>query len=279
VNRHFLVCCSFLVMLVATSENAWARRGIPIPVIWGYGEKFSELGELSPDTARAIADELGFPVTVALLHSHVHVFWLDLWTWNGRYVLHSGDRYWEPDTAGWQELINGDPSSKFGKPLLYRIPLVPGLLAIGAFGYAVRKRFFRTEQERLEALMSEERYQQSVAMLFEKGTGVDAGKAMTTLDERNLQRAKDKLIAEGEDFYTAEMNLRRIADVILEKTNSQIDNALEVAAQLEQAGDLDKSAEVYSAVIESLPFNDHRLSSAQARLADLNSRRTAAESA
>lgn len=277
MNRHLLVCLSFLMLLLASSENAWARRGIPI--IWGYGEKFSELGELSPETAKAVADELGFPVTVALLHSHMHVFWLDLWTWNGRYVLHSGDRYWEPDSAQWQELINDDPSSKFGKPLLYRIPLLPGLLGLAGIGYAVRKRFFRTEEERLEArieaLMNDDRYQQSLAILFEKSEGDK--KAITTLDERRFQRAKDKLVAEGEDFYTAEVNLREIAEPIIAKTNFQIDTSLTMAAHLEQEGNLDRSAEIYTAIIELLPPDDHRLIAAQQALAALNDRIAAPE--
>jgi hypothetical protein len=271
MKRHFFVCLSVLMMMLATSEHAWARRGIPI--IWGYGEKFSELGELSPDTAKAVADELGFSVKIALLHSHVHVFWLDLWTWNGRYVLHSGDQYWQPDSAQWQELIGDDPESKFGKPLLYRIPLIPGLLGLAGIGFAVRKRFFKTEAERIEALMNEDRYQQSLEILFERTEGDNT--AITTLDERNFQRAKDRLVAEGEDFYAAEINLRRIAEPILAKTNFHIDNSLAVAAQLEQEGDLDRSAEVYTAIIELLPRNDHRLNVAQEGLAAVNSRRNA----
>jgi hypothetical protein len=69
----------------------------------------------------------------------MHVYYCDLWTWNGCYVLRSGDRYWEPDSAGWQKLIGGEPSARYGRPLLYRVPLLLAILIVVAVGCAAGK--------------------------------------------------------------------------------------------------------------------------------------------
>jgi len=275
VNRHIFFFCTFMMLLCGTAENAYARRGIPIPIVWGHGEELTELGELPPDVARGVAEELGTPVTVAFLHERAHVFWLDLWTWNGRHVLHSGDKYWEPDSTAWQKMIGGDPSAKYGKPILYRIPVLPALLVLGVAGYAVRKRFFKTEQEQLDSLVNDKRNQRSIATIFGRGDDEGCAKAITILDEQRFLRAKNELIAEGVDTHSAETNLRKIAAAILASTNSQIDAAFAVASQLDQQGEWDKSAEIYSQLISSLPNNDERLTYAQNCLASVNDKRAA----
>lgn len=86
-------------------------------------------------------------MTVRFLYDHAQVYWLDLWTWNGRYVLYSGDRYCELDATEWQNVIEGDPSVIYGKPILYRMPLLPTLLVVFVVGAVVRRSFFRTEQK------------------------------------------------------------------------------------------------------------------------------------
>jgi hypothetical protein len=255
-----------MMLLCGTADSAYAQRSIPIPIVWGYGEELTDLGELPPDAARSIAKELRTPVTVAFLHERAHIFLLDLWTWNGRHVLHSADKrfYWELDSTAWQELIGGDPSAKYGKPILYRIPLLPALLVVAVVGYALRKRFFKTEQEKLEALITDRRYQRSLQILCE------SAKSITTLDEQRFLRAKNELIGEGVDAHSAETNLRKIADRIFANTNSQIDDAFAAASRLDQQGDWDKSAEIYSQILSSLPHNDERLTYARNCLALLN---------
>lgn len=77
------------------------------------------------------------------------------------------------------------------------------------------------------------------------------------------------------DAYSAETNLRKIADAILANTNSQIDEAFAVASQLDQDGEWDKSAAMYSQLISSLPHNDDRLTCARNCLASINDKRAA----
>lgn len=257
--RHILLCSALMSFVGGISESAYGRGGIPIPVVWGHGEKLTDLGELPPDVSRGVAEELGRPATVAFLHQYVHIFWMDLWTWNGRHVLRSDDMYWEPDAPQWERMIGGDPSTKYGKPILYRIPILLGLFVVAAAGCGVWSVVFKTEKQKLEILFKDKRYQRAIHTLFDTGDNEQTARLVTTLDEQRFFLATNELIGEGVAAHSAETNLRKMANTILSKTNSEIDEALEVASQLDKQGRWDKSAEIYSQLSSSLSRNDKRL--------------------
>lgn len=274
MTRRLLSIGVFVLAVSGITSEAYARRGIPIPVIGGYGEELTEMGDLPPEVSRAVTRELGSAVRVAYLHQRVHVFWLDVWTWNGRHVLHSGDTYWEPDSTQWQEMIGADPVSKYGKPILYRLPLIPALLIVAFVGSAVHNYFFKTDEEILKALMIDKRYQRSIETIFGRRDEQEFAKAITTVDEQRFLRAKNELIGDGLDPHTAESNLRKVTDAILANTNAQIDAYLEVASRLDHEGEWDKSAEVYAQLISSLPDNDDRLTYVRNCLAAVKDKRS-----
>jgi len=188
MKRRLLVVAAFMLAVCSITSEAHAGRGIPIPIVWGQGEEMTEMGELPPEVSRSVAEEIGTQVTVAFLYERAHVFWLDLWTWNGRHVLHSGDKCWEPDSTGWQNMIGSEPSATYGKPIMYRIPLLPALLVVAIVGYAIRKRFFKTDQEKLEAIMNDRRYQRSLETLLGRHDHEESACAITTLDEQRFSR-------------------------------------------------------------------------------------------
>jgi len=263
------------VFILAFCGVASDARGIPIPIIFGNGEEMTEMGELPSEVSRDVENELGTRVTVAFLYEHVHVYYLDVWTWNGRYVLHSGNKYWEPGSDKWQKMIGGEPSDKYGKPILYRIPLLTALLSVIVAGAVLRKLFFKTDQEKLAALMNDKRYQRALETVFGKNNDEESAVATTTLDRQRFLNAKNQLISEGVDIHAAESNLQTIVDAILANTNARIDAYLELASQLDQKGDWDRSADVYSRVISSLPDADDRKVRAQICLASVNEKRAA----
>jgi hypothetical protein len=266
VNRHVVFFSALLLALGGLSQDAYAKRGIPLPIVWGQGEKVTQLGELPPDVSRAVAAELGTSVTVAFLHERVHVFWLDLWTWHGRHVLHGGDKYWEPDSSTWQQLIGDQPAAKFGTPIFYRVPMLAAALVVGVVAWGVRKQCFKTPQEKLDVLMKDKRYQRALEILFGP-TIEDAAKVATTLDEQKFQQAKSQLVLDDVGGQTAETNLRLVADAILATTNAQVDAALNAASQLAQQGEREQSAEIYNRLVAKLPENDERWLHAQKCLA------------
>ncbi|MFM8221726.1 MAG: hypothetical protein ACKOJF_22680, partial [Planctomycetaceae bacterium] len=95
---------------------------------------------------------LGHSVKVAFLYSRAHFCWLDVWTWNGRHVLRSGDRYWDVRPEGWQLMLGEQPAKLYGTPLRYRFPILPVGLGLLLAGGWVKERFFKAEQQQL-ALM------------------------------------------------------------------------------------------------------------------------------
>lgn len=268
----YRVCLLFSAFAVASSigsQNAYARRGVPIVVFWGSGEKMTEMGDLPAEVAQSAKDELGMPVTVGFLHEHAHVFWLDLWTWNGRHVLYSGENYWEPDPITWRQMLGSDPSSTYGKPLLYRIPSLMAVIGVVGVGYWSRRRFFKTEQEKLEALFKDQRYQRSLETIFGESEGGKGQLAATEIDEQKFLRAKRGLIGKGIDADTAEINLRKLAEVVVASTNAEIDGALRLASEMDQQGESAKSAEIYEQIIALLPGDDERRAYAQNHLASV----------
>ena len=275
MTRARLIVVASVLAVLGTASQAYARRGIPIPIVWGSGEKMTDLGELPPEVSEALAEELGGTVNVAFLNERAHVFYCDLWTWNGRHVVRSGDSYWEPDADAWQQLIEGDPSSKYGTPILYRFPLLPTLIVVVIAGVVIRKRFFKTEEEKLEALMNDARYQKAVESIFGTDGDEESDVMVTTLDDQKFMAAKNQLIADGVAADVADKNLRKLTDAILLNTNAQIDAYLELASQLDEQEEWDKSAEVYTQVIASLPDGDERKARAQERLASVNEKRPA----
>lgn len=263
------------VLVCGTVTDVHAGRGIPIPIVWGSSEKMTELGELPPEAAGLIREELGESVTVAFLYERTHVFYGDLWTWNGRYVLHSGDKYWELNASQWKQLIGTNPSAMYGKPILYRIPLLSTLILITIFGYVAGKQWFKSDQETLTELMGDKRYQESIEILFGEENDEESATVATSLDEQKFMKAKDQLISGGVHAQTAEANLRRIAETILTKTNARIDAYLELASQLDHQGDWKESADVYSQVIGSLPDTDDRKAYARNCLASIMEKQAA----
>lgn len=281
MRRVCLLLSAFAVACSVGSQNAHARRGIPvpIPVFWGSGEKMTEMGDLPREVSRSANEELGMPVTVGFLHERAHLFWLDLWTWNGRHVLYSGENYWELDPIAWREMIGSDPSSKYGKPVFYRVPSLMALLGVVGAGYWSRRRFFKTEQEKLEALFKDKRYQRSLETLFSNSEGENQGLAITEIDEQRFLRAKRELTGVGIDADMAEANLRKVADVVIESTNAEIDGAIKVASEMDQQGESAKSAEIYDQLIALLPNDDDRHAYVTNCLASVNAKRESSDPA
>ena len=91
--KHLLrLVTIFLLAVWGTILETHASLRIPILIVSGHEEEITEMGELSPEVSTAVAEEIGTDLTLDFIHERTHVFWLDLWTWNGRHVLHSGDK-------------------------------------------------------------------------------------------------------------------------------------------------------------------------------------------
>ncbi|MEZ6183584.1 MAG: hypothetical protein R3F62_01070 [Planctomycetota bacterium] len=97
----------------ALPEVAEAKRGIPFLIT--HGEDVAEVGAPTADRVPMLTEITGSGgLKVGYLHSHFGIFWLKLWTWDGKYVLYDGrDNYWEIDEQQATECLGYAASPPF----------------------------------------------------------------------------------------------------------------------------------------------------------------------
>jgi len=125
---RILPLLAFLLVLLPQSE-AQARRGI---VVVTSGDSITHVADLDPAVADEIEAEAGSGIAVGFKYEQFGLFWLEVWCWDGEYVLFRGEEYWDlpPD-----ELMAAAGVTSFDelpKPWSYTFP--PGLIAVGVLG-------------------------------------------------------------------------------------------------------------------------------------------------
>jgi hypothetical protein len=158
----------------AWPQTAHAQRVVPIPIVHGSGERIVHVCELPEPAKQQVHEETGSPnVAVGFLYWRSHLYGLEMWTSNGRHVLYSRDRYWEPrDPAVWVSLLGEEESQALRKPFSYYVPsgwfFIGGVIVVGTVGLRTWKRASRNATlglERATQLMQDERYQKAVQMV------------------------------------------------------------------------------------------------------------------
>jgi hypothetical protein len=164
-HLHRILCTSAFLLVAFAPDPAYAqRRGIPIPVVFGWGEAIDRVGELPESVREEVRRELGTDVSIGYHYQRAHVFWLSFWTWDGGHVLYQGDRYWKLGPAEWGQLLGSRGAETLDTPLLYRFPLgldiLAGLVVIGI----VRSRLFPSAQERARRLLKQSCYREALEL-------------------------------------------------------------------------------------------------------------------
>lgn len=124
-----------LLGLLATlaSSNLACRGGA---VIWGAGETISHRADLADGLKAELSEESGLAnPAIGFKYEYFSIFFLDLWTGEGEYVLYEGDRYFPLTEAHLTSI--GTSSDELGKPFLFYVPLglVAVVLLLGGFGW------------------------------------------------------------------------------------------------------------------------------------------------
>jgi hypothetical protein len=103
-----------------------ARRGIPI--VFGGGEDISFVRDLPAAGKKYAAKKYPKGIKVGMKYSVFHIFFVNIWTWNGKYVLFDDNGYAEPNAKEWDKLLGKGGEKKLKKPFWYKFP--PGAVII-----------------------------------------------------------------------------------------------------------------------------------------------------
>lgn len=254
MQRLLLPLLSIVAFAGPLESISFARRGIPITIIWGHGESISNLGTLPSDVGQSVSRELGKEVSVGFLYGHMHVFYADLWTWNGRHVLYNGDQYWELHDAQWEMLLGSSARSKFGIPLHYRFPVGLTLLLTIIAGFTLHPIVFPSEQKKLQKLYCDPRYTAAVESVFAN----DSHGLQTVYEDDRLQSAISLLVSQGISESKARRNLEKILSAVCSQREMWINDALNAARHLAEIGQITDSEAILQQLVEKLPPSDAR---------------------
>ncbi len=142
---RLLPVLAFLLVCLPHAE-AHARRGI---MLITSGDNIKKVAELEPEFAKTVEAEIGSGVAVGYKYEQFGLFFIEVWSWDGQYVLFRGDDYWDLPEAEVATAAGVSSVSELSKPLLYTFP--PGLvlivvLVIGVLGFKLLTRGRGDEQ-------------------------------------------------------------------------------------------------------------------------------------
>jgi hypothetical protein len=216
-----ILCASAFLLVAFAPDPAYAqRRGIPVPIVFGWGETIGRVGELPERVREEVRRELGHDVSIGFHYHRVHVFWLDLWTWDGRHVLYRGDRYWALGPDDWGQLIGYGAARELDQPLSYRFPMGAVLIGTLFLVGTLWSRVFPSGRERARRLLRDERYREAIELYVRRveppADGGAPGGGTPAPEEAAFEDAVRLLGDRGVDAGQAEKNLRTILRALAE---------------------------------------------------------------
>ena len=123
-RSHTIALLAIMAAMLLIPTQVEARRGI---VVINHGETVKEIGVVADEHVAEVREAIGTVPSVGFVHEGFGLFWLNIWTWNGRYCLYADDQYWELEPEQAATLL-GTPEQQLSSPLFYRFP--PGLLVL-----------------------------------------------------------------------------------------------------------------------------------------------------
>lgn len=193
------------VVLIPSKAEAGA-------IVYHYGEDVVELGEIAEEHREAMAAELGGQAKVGYIHNAFGLFWLDIWTWDGRYCLYRDTEYWEIDAEQAAALLG---TGKAKKPLFYTFP--PGLLVlVGITAIYVPYKIVASRKEKgLQKLFDDPRYQHALKMLSDRNDQATETAGDPSQDDSAFEDSVAYLRGQGIDDEEARRNLAWLINAIV----------------------------------------------------------------
>ncbi len=151
---RLLVAIAMVCALDALVFVAPAAAQFRLPILFGYGDHVTRLGEITDWESRdGLRSQMGDSVAVGYQYRRITVFFIPVWTWGGNYCVYAGNRYRVIPQALAAQLV-GRPEEQTQTPLLYRYPLgiaVPLILLAVVPIAIVRGHYSRNQRRRAAA--------------------------------------------------------------------------------------------------------------------------------
>ncbi len=249
--QPLLACVFFSLFFQIHDEAPVVAR---VRVVWGQGEKISDSGALEGDSQRAVSQQLGDNVRVGFHYQQFHVFYVDLWTWDGKHVLYNGDKYWELPEEEWRSLLGHSAADKFSTPFLYRCPLVFPLAVLAVVAWPIKTRLFPDDFTQLQRLLKDPRYIASLEIALPQ----DGYPLRSQFDQSQYDAALTHLTASRIPEREARRGLDRVLQRECTVRRLQVDEEIEAASASFDAGNRSHSREILERLSRSLPPSDPR---------------------
>ena len=107
-----------------------AKRGIPI--VYGTGDEIKEVGPIAKKKRKWANKKFSPGVKIGFYYERFHIFFLDVWTWNGKFVVFNDKGYSEPNPKQWRYMLGKSGTAKLSKPFGYFAPT--GLIILVVLG-------------------------------------------------------------------------------------------------------------------------------------------------
>jgi len=183
-------------------------------IVYHYGEDVVDLGEITEEYKEAVSAEAGGAVKVGYVHNAFGLFWLDIWTWDGRFCIYRGDQYWEID-AEQAAVFLGEPDVHLGNPIFYTFP--PGLLVLIALAalFATYKIISARNNKKLQALFEDPHYQHALKMLSDRSGQATETAGESDAGDGGFEQSVQYLRGQGINEEEARKNLALLVDAIV----------------------------------------------------------------
>ena len=230
--RYFLL--SSLVLLIPSGSALAQRRGF----LYGWSDTIVHVRDLPADLRAELKKDTKLDLAVGFYYRHWFLFGkgFDFWTWDGKFVLFQGDKYYPVSPDNLEKWLGKDEFEALSTPFLYRFPAgiltVLGIIAV----IVVWVRFFPPAQTRARRLSKDPLYQQAMEVyeriLTEKPDARADAQAETVTFLENQGVPRDK----------AETNLRLLLAEADRELSYELRNQ---AVVFEEAGEWDSAISLY----------------------------------
>ncbi len=206
---RFLPLLAFVLVCLPQSE-AQARRGL---VLITSGDNIEHIADLDPEVAKEVEPALGTGIAVGYHYEQFGLFFLEIWTSDGQFVLYRDDEYWELPDAEIAKAAGVETIDDLSKPFFYSFPLGLIIVSVLVVVFIVFRLFVAgdhdedddeedlDEEVAVAGLANDPRYQQAI-QLYSQSPAAPA--------EQRLSWAVSHLVQQGIAEPEARANLMQL---------------------------------------------------------------------